>query len=624
MARSDIRLGLRLLAKRPGQTAVAILMLSLGIGLTTGMFSILYGTFLRGLPFEDPDRFVIVDRSNPAADLPRAPVPYQDFLAWRRQQKSFEDLVAWAGFSSVVVADGVPPDHLNSAGVSANVFDVIGVRPAMGRGFLPEDSLRSSPPVVIISDRAWKELFHGDPAIVGRSIQVNSEAVTVVGVMPPRFEFPLRQSLWSPLLSDYSTETAKVPFLQVFGKLRKGVSLRQAQAEMTTIAERLALERPETNAGFGALLSSYTYGYTDAGLRQSQELLLAAVFAVLLLACVNAASLLLVQATQRMNELAVRTALGASRRRLVTQLLSEAGILVFAGGSLGLLVARWAIDGYVRLFGELFLHFWADIRLDPAAFFVATVVSGLAVLLTGLPAAFLCSGTRPVEVLKQGTRVGGGRSGRVYRALSVAEIAFSVALLVVTGLMIKSILNLGRVELGASPDKVLVGQLQLNGPQYKERAVQIRFFRDLSGRIRTLPGVRAAGLALTVPGEKVDVTPFEIEGRAVAQNAHPVTRQVVVSPGYFDVFGLRPIEGRTFLESDREDAPAVAVVNRSFSMRYFPGESPVGRRVRLEPGNPEQPWLTIVGIVPDVALGASGAKSTTGCTWRWLRTVASG
>jgi putative ABC transport system permease protein len=600
---SDVRLGLRLLVKRPWQTAVAILMLSLGIGLTTGMFSILYGTFLRGLPFKDPRSFVILDRSNPEADLPRAPVPYEDYTEWHRQQQSFADLVAWAGFSARVVADGIPAEHFNSASVSINLFDVIGVRPKIGRGFLPEDSLISSPRVVILSDRAWKEVWNGAPSILGRSIQVNGKASTVVGVMPPRFEFPLKQDLWVPLSSEFSEEKGKIPFLQVFGKLKKGVSLRQAQVEMDTIARRLAAERPETNAGFGVLLSSYTYGYTDEGLRRSQELLLTAVCAVLLLACINAASLLLVQSTQRMNELAVRAALGATRRRLMVQLLTEASILVLLGGGLGLLIARWAIDGYIRLFGESLLSFWADIRLDPMAFLVAAGACAFAVILAGLPVAFLSSGARPAEILKQGVRVGGGRIGRVYRVLCVAEIALSVTLLVVTGLTIKSILNLGRVDLGASPDKVLVGQLQLDDPQYNDLPAQVRFLTEIAGRTRELPGVLSAAIASSVPGGGGDASPFEIEGEPVARNAQPETRQVVVSPGYFEVFGLAPLEGRTLLESDREATEAVAVVNRSFAQRFFPSKSPVGRRLRLEPEDPESPWLTIVGVVPDVALG---------------------
>lgn len=598
MILTDVRLGLRLLAKRPGQAAVAIFILSLGIGLTTAMFSILYGTFLRGLPFEDADRFVIVDRSNPAAGLPRAPVPYQDFLEWRRQQTSFEDLVAWVGTSIGIVGDGVPPGHFNGAWATTNLFDVVGVRPLLGRGFLPEDDLAGAPPVAVISEKVWKEMFGGDPDILGRSIRVNGEPRTVLGVMPARFEFPLRQDLWLPLRVDEGAPA--VPLLQVFGKLKEGTSLRQARAEMTTIAERLALERPESNAGFGALLSRYTHGYTDEGLRRSQELLLAAIVAVLLIACVNAASLLLVQSTQRLEEMAVRTALGASRRRLVAQLLTEAGLLAAAGGLMGFLVARWAIDAYLRLFGELVSNFWMDIRLDPTAFAAAAAVSGLAVLLTGLPAALLGSSARPAEVLKQGARVGGGRFGPVYRALSVVEIALSFALLVVTGLMIESILNLGRVELGASPDKVLVATIALEGPRYTERSVQLGFFRDLVDRAGALPGARAAGLASRLPAYMPAATPLEIEGRVLPRSE---TREVVVSPGCFEVFGLKPLEGRVFTEADGGSAPAVAVVNRSFARRYFPEESPLGRRVRLTSSGADRPWMTIVGVVPDMALG---------------------
>jgi predicted permease len=534
-----------------------------------------------------------VDRSNPAAGLPRAPVPYEDFLVWRSRQTSFEHLVAWFGGSVGIVGDGVPPGHYNGAWVTADLFDAVGVRPRLGRGLLPEDGRPDAPPVAVISDRVWREMFGGDPGIPGRPIRINGEIRTVTGVMPAGFEFPLRQDLWLPLRVDESA--AGIPFLQVFGKLRGGISLRQARAEMSAIAERLARERPETHAGFGALLSRYTHGYTDEGLRRSQELLLAAVAAVLLIACVNAASLLLVESTRRRGEMAVRTALGASRRRLVAQLLTEAGLLVAAGGLAGLLVARWAVDAYLRLFGELVSNFWMAVRLDAVAFGVAAGVSGLAVLLAGLPAALLGSSARPAEVLKQGGRT--SRLGRVYRALSVVEIALSFALLAATGLMIRSVLNLGRLDWGASPDKVLVATVSLQGPRYADREAQLGFFRDLVERIEALPGARTAGVASRLPGDMPEVTPFEIEGRTPPAFE---TREVVVSPGGFEVLGLKLLEGRVFTAADREGAPAVAVVNRSFARRYFPGASPVGRRVRL---GPDRPWMTLVGVVSDMALG---------------------
>ena len=605
---ADMRLGLRLLSRRPWHTAIAILTLCLGIGLTTAMYSILYGTFLRGLPFDDPHRFVIVDRSNPAADMPRAPVTYRDFLEWRSAQQSFEDLVAWFGDSSGLTGEGVPPERVNGAHVTANLFGVIGVRPSLGRGFLPEDSDPAAPPVAIVSHRIWKEMFGSDPTIVGRPIQVSGEARTLVGVMPPGFGFPLSQDVWMPMRIAPGSQLAAAPMLQVFGKLKEGVPLRQAQAEMSSLAARLERERPETNAGFGALLTPFTVGYTDEGVRQSQTLLMLAACAVLLIACANVAGLLQVQAVQRLRELAVRTALGAGRRRLAGQLLAESSLLVLAGGLLGLIVARWAVDGYRHLFGELVSTSWMEIKLHPVAFLFALGAMALAVLLAGLPAALLSSRVRPAEALKQSS-AGGSLHGRIRKGLAVAQIALSFALLVVTGLMVKSILNLGRVELGAAPDEVLVGQLSLDAPQYREASAQVRFLQELERRVAALPGVRAAGLGTGIPGEEGATGDFQIEGRDYpSEHAYPVTRWAIVSASYFDVLGLTPVEGRSFLHSDDMDSMSVAVVNRSFARRYFPGESPVGRRIRFGKNDPTRKWITLVGVVPDVATGGFQGK----------------
>lgn len=567
------------------------------------MYSILYGTFLRGLPFQNADRFVIVDRSNPAANLPRAPVPYQDFLEWRRQQTSFEGLVAWLGDSSGLVGDKVPPQRVNGAWVTVDLFDVVGIQPVLGRSFRADEAGLAAPPVVVVSHKVWKEMFNSDPKVLGRTIQVSGKPMTLVGVMPRGFGFPMSHDVWMPLRIDPGSQLAGAPMLQVFGKRKAEVPLRQAQAEMATIAERLARERPDTNAGFGTLVTPYTRGYTEDGVRKSQTLLMAAACAVLLIACANVAGLLQVQAVQRLNELAVRTALGAGRRRLLAQLLSEASLLALAGGLLGLVVAWWAVEAYRNVFGELVSTSWMEIRLHPAAYLFALGSMVLAVLLSGLPAALLASRIRPSEILKQSAASGSLR-GRIQKGLVAVQIALSFALLVVTGIMIESILNLGRVELGAAPDKVFVGQLSLDDPRYQERASQIRFLQEVERRMGAIPGVRVAAVGTELPGQAALTATFGVEGRVYpSEDAFPSTRWAIVSPSYFQVVGLQPVDGRTFLASDGLDSAPVAMVNRSFARRYLPGEPAVGRRVRFGTNDPSQRWLTIVGVVPDVATG---------------------
>jgi len=606
----DLRFGLRLLAKSPGHTAVVVLTLAMGIGLTTAMFSIVYGTFLRGLPFPEADRIVRVERNNLAAGAEHLRVPAGDFFAWREQQRSFEGLAAWYGVSVNVSGSGALAEPYNCAYGTSGLFDLLPVKPELGRGFRPDDEAAGAPPVVVISDAMWRQRFGGDPRVLGKTLKVDGDEKAIVGVMPPGFRFPLNHYLWIPLRVE-ADASKTVQSFEVFGRLKPGVSREQAFADLSTIEERLARDLPTTHQGAGVAVTPYIEGYVDPKLRSTHYLMLGAVFGVLLIACANVGSLLLVRGLYRSPELAVRMALGAGRRRVVAQLVSESVLLALVGGALGLGVARAAIALYLRTMGDEIPTFWVNVTLDRGVLLFALGVTLLSSLLAGLVPAWQGARTNPGEILKDQSRSGSGsrRIGRLNTAFVVAEIALSCALLIATGLMIESVIRLKTIHFGFDPERLITGQLSLYGPRYSDPKSQLHYLETLSARLVGSPEVQAVAFASGLPGVFSQASYFAIEGGAYATNAsYPETQWVAVSPQYFDVFGLRPSQGRGFTPADREGSEPVAVVNRGFARRYFPGQDPLGKRLRFGRAASTRPWMTVVGVVPDLSLGGVGTE----------------
>ena len=607
----NIRYGVRMLIRRPGLSATAVIALALGIGLTTTMFSIVY-VAVKGLPFERADRLVAMFRNRPAQGVEFMGVSIHDFQDWRLQQASFEDIAAYYGETvNVGGTEGQPIRYLG-AYASAHLFDLLRVRPALGRTFRPEEDHPSTPPVMILSYRAWQDRFQGDPAIVGRTVRANAEITTIVGVMPEKFDFPGAMDAWLPLRIDplaYSRSGGPAlegTQLQAIGRLKDGVTLEQAQAEMAAIAGRLATEYPDSNQGVGATVMRQTDTFIGPDAVGMLYTMLAAVFGVLLIACANVANLLLARTVARSKEVAIRTALGANRMRTITQLLAEALVLAAAGAAVGLIVARVAMDFFNAGLATLDMPLWFVTRLEPAVLAFVVGLTVLSTLLAGIIPALRASKANVAEIMSDESRGSSSlRMGRISRALVIGQLAVSCGLLVAAGLMIRTVVNVARFDYGFRTDNIFTARLGLFEKDYPTPQAQLQFYDGLIARLVGQPGVRAVAFTSDLPGRGTgQMHPLTVDGVAYPTNQdHPLARRIVITPGYFDVVGVKPLRGRGFARTDGPEAAPVAIVNEHFVQLFFKDGDPLGARIKLGPD--DVPWRTIVGVVPDLYLGGA-------------------
>ncbi len=622
----DIRFGLRLLAKHPGHTAVATLALGLGIGLCTAMFSIVRGTVLQGLPFERSDRLLHLETNNLPKGEDSREVPIHDLLDWQKRQQSFESL---AGFYEGTInlsggsGDGVGNQPADKAGgapgggepvryeglfLSANAFQLLRVKPLHGRGFLPGEDRPGAAPVVVLGYQVWQDRFGGDPAAVGRAVRANGEAAVIVGVMPRGFEFPVNQEVWMPLrLDPLALRRGEGTTLEVFGRLRDGIDEETAQTEMSGIAQALAAEYPETNKGIGAAVKPFTEEYIGKEAASLIYTMLGAVFGVLLIACANVASLNMARAAQRTRELAVRSALGAERRQVVTQILTESLLLSLCGALLGLGLAQIGIRAFVDAIARTDPPFWMRIELQPSVLLFSLAVTIVSGLVAGLAPALQASRADLNEVLKdEGRGSSSLRLGRFSKVVVIAEVALSCALLVGSGLMIRSVMEVRQVDLGFDPADTLTVRIALFETAYPEPAQRVAFFDELVRRIAGQPGVVAAAAGTVLPGADGGGDRYALEGKAYPTlEDMPIANQGTVAPGYFDLFRVRLAAGRDFGPEDTAASLPVVIVNRSFAAQAWPGDDPLGRRVKVG-GEPDAPWRTVVGVVPDLHMDGVG------------------
>ncbi|MEZ5290971.1 MAG: ABC transporter permease [Vicinamibacterales bacterium] len=608
---SHLRYGARMIVRRPGLSAAAVVALALGIGLTTTMFSIVY-LAVKGLPFEQPDRLVGLFRTRPAQNLRFMGLTIHDFQDWRRQQTTFQDLAAYyAETVNVGGTEGRPVRYLG-AYASAQLFDVLGVQPILGRTFRPEEDHPSSPPVMILSYRAWQDRFQGDPGVIGTTVRANALPTTIVGVMPELFGFPNQMDAWLPLRIDplaYSRSGGPAlegTQLQAIGRLKDGVTLEQAQAEMSAIAGRLATEYPASNAGVGAMLVPQGDLFVGPPAVAMLYTMLGAVFGVLLIACANVANLLLARSAARSREVAVRTALGASRWRTVGEILVETLVLAACGAAAGLLVAKVGIDFFNAGLATQELPLWFVARMDPAVIAFVAGLTLVSALLAGIFPALRASRTNVAEIMSDESRGSSGvRMGRVGRSLVVAQLALSCGLLVAAGLMIRTVVNITRFDYGFDTSRIFTARLGLFENDYPTPASQRQFYDALVERLAGQPGIRAAAFTSDLPGRgSSQRQPLSLDGVAYAtDDDHPLARRLVITPDYFDVIGTAVIRGRGFLPTDGPDAQPVALVNERFVQLFFPDKEPLGARIRL--GADSEPWRVIVGVVPDLHLGGA-------------------
>jgi putative ABC transport system permease protein len=601
---NEVRLGLRMLGKKRGHTLVAVVALGLGVGLTTAVFSIVYGIMFRGQPFPEFERVLALDRQNPSHDLKNQPVDAHEYLDWCRRQRSFEGLAAFDDGPATVSGDN-RPERLDGAILTANALDLLGVRPILGRGFRPGEDRPGAPPVALLSHRLWQSHYGGDPGVVGKTVRINGQATTVAGIMGPDFRFPANALLWTPLVIDPGkAERGKGVRFGVFGRLHSGVTLDQAAAEMATIAQALAREYPRTNRGWSVTVMRFNDHFIPKEVRGFMLTMLAAVGCVLLIACINVASLTMSRVSQRTREIAIRGALGAGRWGVVRQLLIESLVLAVLGTALGLALAWQGVALFNRALVAVNPPAWMRIAVDGPALIFTLGLMLAAVLLSGLLPALQVSRTRLNEVLKdEGRGSTSLRLGWLSRVVVVAELALSCALLVAAGLMVKSIARAQANPLGFATAHLLTLRVPLFEASFPKPADRSAFHQRLLARLREIPGVEAAGGSTILPAITSESDSFAVEGRAYPTSGdYPVAHSDVVSDGFFAALGVRPLAGREFERLDGARCQPVAVVNQSLARRLWPGESALGKRIRLATGPADEPWRTVVGVVPDLLL----------------------
>ena len=611
----DIRFGMRMLLKHRLASLVCIVALALGIGANAAMFSLAEAFLLHPVPFENADRYVALtdrhaqDTGGGFGDQDYVPIAPATYFDWKKEAHSFDQITAYA-WGEVNLTGDREPQKVQAMQVAANFFDTIHVRPVMGRAFLPEEEEVGKDQSIILGHALWQQRFASDPNILGKNIKVDGKSYTIVGVMAKGFDYPMPAEAWIPLsMSTKESLRRDNRWLWPIGRLAPGVSFPAAAAEMQAITQRQADAYPDTNKGFRLLPLKLREFVTSSLTRQYTIMLMGAVSFVLLIACANVANVQFARVTGRVGEFAIRTALGGSRWRVVRQLLIESILLSLAGSVLGLLLAQWDLDmilAHMPADVARFVAGWKTIGLDTNAFLFALVISVLSGVLSGIAPSLLSSRTNVVGTLKEGGRgstLGRGRH-RLRTALVVAEVSLALVLLVGAGLLVRSFQGLLAVNESYSPETILTMNMTLPETQYGTAPERLNFHQQVQQRVAAIPGIQAAALTSRVPyadGGGISTQGFSIEGRPLTRRDE--TRDAIIettSPGYFRLLNIGLRDGRILTDADGADSPRVAVISASLARRYFPGENPLGKHIKVAKADSEDPWMTVVGIVSDL------------------------
>jgi putative ABC transport system permease protein len=606
---TDLRSGVRMLVKYPMLSIVAVLTLGLGIGLSTTVFCVVNGGLFKGLPFPDADRVMAVVGTNPTQNQPRRPISVPDLAIWTERQTSFDKFGAY-GFSAMNLStEEGRPERFSGGLLTVAAFEAMGVQPLYGRGFRDGDDRIGGEPIVLLGYDLWRDRYGSSQDIIGKTIKTNGVPRTVVGVMPDKFAFPIRESLWTPLALDpAATPRGQSPAYQVIARLKPGVDIAQAKVQAATIASQLEKEFPETNRGVGADVMPYAKTILGPEIYGLLYTMLGAGIGVLLIACVNVSNLLVARASLRRREVAVRMALGASRHRVVRQHLTEVLVLATAGGAIGVLLSLFGMRWFTQALSVNPPPFWITFELDYRVMLFVLGLIVLASVFAGTLPAMHAARVSAGAALKDDSRSStSARLGKFSSGLVVAELAVSCGLLIAAGLMIKSVVQLKNVRMPFAIDNVLTARIDLPRATYPDSAASIRFFEQLLPRIREVPGVEAATLSDGLPAAGNGVISVQIEGKAYPQNAdYPLAREGIVTAGYFETFQTSLLSGREFTPADVATSQPVAIINESFARTHFPNLDPIGHQMkRIRPASTE-PWLTVVGVVPDLIMEGIG------------------
>jgi putative ABC transport system permease protein len=607
----DLRFASRLLVKDRWFTLVAAVTLALGIGANTTVFTIVYGVLIRGLPFDRSEDLVYLatrDTTQGADDS--SPVSWREFQDWRDKAKTFEQLAAFRTGQVTLSDADRPAERFNGALVTANLFTVIRQQPVLGRDFMTGEDAAGATPVAMIGYRVWANRYSSDPNIIGRSIKINEVAYTVGGVMPEGMRFPTNADVWRPLPPVTDLEASRNRNVNVFGRLAPGVSWAQAAAEMRTISIAQQGAYPDTNRNIEARLMTFNERYNGGRIRTVLFALLGAVGSVLLIACANVANLLLARSAFRAREMAVRTALGATRWRIIRQLLIESVMLACIGGVFGLGLAAGGVRAFAAAVARIEKPYWIRFEFDWSVLGYFALICLATGIVFGLAPAFQVSRTNLNDLMKEGGRgtAGGRRARWLTSTLVVAELTLTLALLTGAGLMTRSFLKLYAVELGIDTSHLLTLRTQLLDRKYPTPDRRYQFFETLQTRLGQIPGVSMVAVATTLPSEGTGTTTFEIEGQpADRPERRPRVGLVDISSTYFDTLATPVRRGRGLQPHDGQAGADVVVINERLAAQLPAGMDPIGRRIRIFTGkdNTPGPWLTIVGVSSTIRQGDS-------------------
>ena len=604
----DLRFAIRLIAKGRWFSIVAIVALALGIGLNATVFTLVNAVLIRGLPFKDSQDLYLVAWNVKRGG--RSNVSYVDFTDWRAQAKVFSGLGAWTNATMTISDDRGLPEQARGSYLTANAFSVVGQRPLLGRDFGPDDERRGTDRAVIIGYGIWRNRYGGDPNVIGKLTRVNREPAVIVGVMPEGMMFPQNSEMWAVFVPTEAQQRRNWRGLAVFGRVTGGAGRHEALAEMNTLAGRAVAQSPKDYEELGgALVETFNERFNGGPIRAVFLSMMGAVAFVLLIACANVANLLLARSAGRAREVAVRLALGATRWRVVRQLLVESVLLGAMGGVLGLGIAIFGVRAFDAAVADSGKPYWIQFTIDYTVLGFLAAVCVLTGILFGLAPALHVSRTNVHAVLKEGGRgnAGGGRVRWLTGTMVVVEVALTLVLLVGAGLMVRSFLNLYRIDIGMRLENVLAMQLQLGGDKYQTPEARRAFYERLQPKLASIPGARHAAITTSIPGFGVGRRPLHVDGRPAPKiEDAPSVGAVVISPAFFDVAGIAILRGRGFTETDGQPGSETVVINERMAAEHFKGEDPLGKRIQFmqaEPreGDPAQPpavWRTIVGIVP--------------------------
>jgi putative ABC transport system permease protein len=599
----ELRYGARVLLKTPGFTLIAVLAIALGIGASTTMFSAINALLLRPMPLmQDQDRLVYISQFFTKLPDQDAGVSFPDYLEWKKQVTTLEGIAAIQE-ATFIISDGDKPERYLGGQISADAFSFLGVQPILGRLFRPEEDQLNAPPVALIGYDVWQNHFGGDRAIVGKTVTINGKQTTIVGVMPKGWRFPEICDMWMPLQMEEKDHPRGNFFLDCIGKMKKGVTVEQARAEMEAISARLALQYPNTNTGCSVHVKPFREQMVK-NFKTLTLLVMGAVLFVHFIACANVANLLLARGATRAKEIAIRLALGASRGQIVRQLLNESFVLGIAGSALGLIFAVWGVDLMLTALPNE-IPYWIRFDFDWRIFLFAIGIGALSSVLFGLFPALQASRPHLVDVLKEGGRSGGGaKSQRVRSLLVVAEVALALILLIGAGLMMRSFMKLQQTDLGMDPSHTLTFRVGLPETQFPDKELPGRFFEQLIPKLASLPGVEAAGATTSLPAAgNIGLNAMVLEGEAEPKQLQDarLMRTLSITPGFLQTSRIQLVRGRDFATGDNKDAPRVVLIDENAARAWFPNQDPIGHQLRSIEKLGEAPkWATIVGVVKPV------------------------